>query len=109
MARFARLEVLNTMVDQGVVPVFYNPDLEVSKKVAKACLDGGLKVVAENGWVAARPSGTENIYNIYAESFRGADHLRRIMEEAQTIVGDVLAAYPQQPGILSEPKLKEKS
>ena len=45
MARFARLEVLNTMVDQGVVPVFYNPDLEVSKKVTKACLDGGLKVV----------------------------------------------------------------
>jgi phosphoglucomutase len=70
---------------------------------------GGLKVISESGWFAARPSGTENIYKIYAESFRGADHLRRIMEEAQTIVGDVLAAYPQQPGILSEPKLKEKS
>ena len=55
---------------------------------------GGLKVIAESGWFAARPSGTENIYKIYAESFRGADHLRRIMEEAQTIVGDVLAAYP---------------
>jgi phosphoglucomutase len=70
---------------------------------------GGLKVIAESGWFAARPSGTENIYKIYAESFRGADHLGRIMEEAQTIVGDVLAAYPQQQGILSEPKLKEKS
>ncbi|HYQ60971.1 MAG TPA: hypothetical protein VEP29_07960, partial [Desulfatiglandales bacterium] len=39
---------------------------------------GGLKVATENGWFAARPSGTENIYKIYAESFRGADHLRRI-------------------------------
>ena len=52
---------------------------------------GGLKVVTENGWFAARPSGTENIYKIYAESFRGADHLRSILEGAQTIVDDVLA------------------
>jgi phosphoglucomutase len=55
---------------------------------------GGLKVVAESGWFAARPSGTENIYKVYAESFRGADHLRRILEEAQTIVSDALAAAP---------------
>ena len=47
---------------------------------------GGLKVIAESGWFAARPSGTENIYKIYAESFRGQDHLRRILDEAQTIV-----------------------
>lgn len=45
-----------------------------------------LKVVTENGWFAARPSGTEDIYKIYAESFRGIDHLRNIQEEAQTIV-----------------------
>jgi phosphoglucomutase len=51
---------------------------------------GGLKVGAESGWFAARPSGTENIYKIYAESFRGADHLCRILEEAQTIVSDAL-------------------
>jgi phosphoglucomutase len=57
---------------------------------------GGLKVVAESGWFAARPSGTEDIYKIYAESFRGADHLHRILEEAQTIVSDTLAASPQQ-------------
>ena len=69
---------------------------------------GGLKVVAESGWFAARPSGTENIYKIYAESFRGADHLRRIMEEAQTIVSDALAASPQQPGIPSKTNLKER-
>jgi len=53
---------------------------------------GGLKVIAESGWFAARPSGTEDIYKIYAESFRGADHLRRILEEAQIIVNDALAS-----------------
>jgi len=68
---------------------------------------GGLKVVTESGWFAARPSGTEDIYKIYAESFLGADHLRRILEEAQTIVNDALAAPPQQPGIPSETGLKE--
>jgi phosphoglucomutase len=47
---------------------------------------GGLKVMTKNGWFAARPSGTEDIYKIYAESFRGADHLHRILEEAQAIV-----------------------
>jgi phosphoglucomutase len=52
---------------------------------------GGVKVIARNGWFAARPSGTENIYKIYAESCLGADHLQRILEEAQTIVGDALA------------------
>ncbi|CAG4882368.1 phosphoglucomutase [Georgfuchsia toluolica] len=56
---------------------------------------GGLKVIAENGWFAARPSGTENIYKIYAESFRGADHLRCIAEEAQIIVDAALAAPTQ--------------
>jgi len=47
---------------------------------------GGLKVVAPNGWFAARPSGTEEIYKIYAESFKGADHLRQIQQQAQQIV-----------------------
>jgi phosphoglucomutase len=58
---------------------------------------GGLKVIAESGWFAARPSGTENIYKIYAESFHGADHLRRIIDEAQTLVSDTLDAVPRQP------------
>jgi len=53
---------------------------------------GGLKVVAETGWFAARPSGTEDIYKIYAESFQGADHLHRIQEEAQTIVNTAIAS-----------------
>jgi phosphoglucomutase len=51
---------------------------------------GGLKVTTENGWFAARPSGTENIYKIYAESFKGEDHLKRIVGEAQQIVTDAL-------------------
>ena len=62
---------------------------------------GGLKVVAENGWFAARPSGTEEIYKIYAESFHGNDHLKRILEEAQTIVNDAIA-----PAALSTSKEK---
>ncbi|MEO6852381.1 MAG: alpha-D-glucose phosphate-specific phosphoglucomutase, partial [Rhodoferax sp.] len=52
---------------------------------------GGLKVMTENGWFAARPSGTENIYKIYAESFHGEEHLRRITQEAQGIVDVALA------------------
>jgi len=56
---------------------------------------GGLKVVAQSGWFAARPSGTEDIYKLYAESFRGADHLRRILEEAQATVNDALTAAPE--------------
>ena len=53
---------------------------------------GGIKVIAENGWFAARPSGTEDVYKIYAESFRGRDHLVRIENEAQEIVRKALAA-----------------
>lgn len=51
---------------------------------------GGLKVVTENGWFAARPSGTEDIYKLYAESFRSEEHLNRIVEQAQAIVGRAL-------------------
>ena len=53
---------------------------------------GGLKVTTENGWFAARPSGTEDLYKIYAESFLGTEHLRRILAEAQILVDDALAA-----------------
>jgi phosphoglucomutase len=53
---------------------------------------GGIKVVAETGWYAARPSGTEDVYKIYAESFRSADHLRRIQEEAQAMIAAAFAA-----------------
>lgn len=50
---------------------------------------GGLKIVTENGWVAVRPSGTEDIYKVYAESFKGQEHLDQILEEGQAIVQDL--------------------
>jgi phosphoglucomutase len=53
---------------------------------------GGLKVVAAHGWFAARPSGTEEVYKLYAESFLGADHLRKIQEEAQSIISRAFSA-----------------
>jgi phosphoglucomutase len=53
---------------------------------------GGLKVVTANGWFAARPSGTEEVYKLYAESFLGEDHLRRIQEEAQKIIAQAFAS-----------------
>ena len=53
---------------------------------------GGLKVVADNGWFAARPSGTENIYKIYAESFKSETHLSAIVSEAQEMVNNALGS-----------------
>ena len=53
---------------------------------------GGLKVTTEHGWFAARPSGTENVYKMYAESFRGDEHLERLIEEAQAVVTTTLQA-----------------
>jgi phosphoglucomutase len=53
---------------------------------------GGLKVVTKNGWFAARPSGTENVYKIYAESFLGEDHLKRIQNEARELISHTFAA-----------------
>ena len=53
---------------------------------------GGVKVTTQHGWFAARPSGTEAVYKLYAESFKGQDHLRRIQEEAQTAIARALAA-----------------
>jgi phosphoglucomutase len=53
---------------------------------------GGVKVISANGWFAARPSGTEDVYKIYAESFRGVDHLRQIQNAAQALIMRVSAA-----------------
>jgi phosphoglucomutase len=52
---------------------------------------GGLKVVADEGWFAVRPSGTEDVYKLYAESFRDRAHLEQIQAEAQAIVGRLFA------------------
>jgi phosphoglucomutase len=69
---------------------------------------GGVKVSAPSGWFAARPSGTEDIYKIYAESWRGADHLRRILGEAQAIVDAALAAPTQQSEPAARPDAGEQ-
>ena len=53
---------------------------------------GGLKVIARTGWFAARPSGTEEIYKLYAESFVGPEHLSQILEQAQSIISDCFSA-----------------
>jgi phosphoglucomutase len=69
------------------------PILErLTKAPGNGAAIGGLKVTAQNGWFAARPSGTEDVYKIYAESFLGEDHLRRIQEEARAIVAAAFAA-----------------
>ena len=67
-------------------------DAVLDKAPGNGAAIGGFKVVAQSGWFAARPSGTEDIYKIYAESFAGADHLRRILKEAQAIVDRAIAA-----------------
>ena len=59
---------------------------------------GGLKVVAESGWFAARPSGTENVYKIYAESFKSQAHLNAILSEAQEMVNHALGSSAVAPG-----------
>jgi phosphoglucomutase len=69
---------------------------------------GGLKVVAENAWFAARPSGTEAIYKIYAESFRGAAHLAGVLEQAQAIVARALTPDPGRETAATEAKLERR-
>jgi phosphoglucomutase len=71
----------------------------LSKAPGNGAAIGGIKVIAESGWFAARPSGTEDIYKIYAESFRGEEHLRQIVDQAQAIVNDAIG----KPGTDSQP------
>lgn len=65
---------------------------KLTKAPANGASIGGLKVVTENGWFAARPSGTEAVYKIYAESFKGEEHLRRIQEEAKAMLSEAFKA-----------------
>ncbi len=62
-----------------------------SEAPANAAALGGIKVVSESGWFAARPSGTEDLYKIYAESFRGTEHLHQLQEEARSLVARALS------------------
>jgi len=63
----------------------------LDKAPGNAAAIGGIKVVTDNGWFAARPSGTEDVYKLYAESFVNAEHLRRIQDEAKAAIASVLA------------------
>jgi phosphoglucomutase len=67
---------------------------EIVDKLTEASGNGksieGLKVTTQNGWFAARPSGTENIYKLYAESFLGEEHLRKILNEAKDLIVETL-------------------
>jgi phosphoglucomutase len=96
---YERMDVPATTVEKDVLKNL-SPDLveagelageKITAKLTQApgngAAIGGLKVVTDDGWFAARPSGTEQIYKIYAESFKSQDHLRAIQEEAQEIVG----------------------
>jgi len=101
---YDRIDAPATREQQAILAKLSPEDIEVGELagekiqriLTKAPGDGspigGLKVVAESGWFAARPSGTEEIYKIYAESFQGREHLRRIQEEAQAMVGRALEA-----------------
>ena len=64
----------------------------LAQTVPNGAAIGGLKVITEHGWFAARPSGADDIYKIYADRFRGAEHLRRIACDAQAIIDATLGA-----------------
>ncbi len=91
--------------EQKAVLLRLSPDMVTASELAGDPIDamlttasgngaaiGGLKVVTRRGWFAARPSGTENVYKIYAESFAGEEHLRRIQQEARDLVSRTFEA-----------------
>ena len=108
---YARIEVPATADEKRVLETLSESDVhapELAGEPIQAVLTvasgdrqriGGIKVTAASGWFAARPSGTENIYKIYAESFRGAAHLHQIQAEARTIVTDALARRAGAPAV----------
>jgi phosphoglucomutase len=91
----AQKAVLSALSDSDVTATTLAGDVIVRMMTKTLHLDapiGGLKVVTEHGWFAARPSGTEEVYKLYAESFLGADHLARIQAEAQDLLSRAFAA-----------------
>jgi len=84
-------------------------DAILMRAPGNGALIGGLKVVTKSGWFAARPSGTEEIYKIYAESFRGESHLRQILEEAHNIVGTALTGPSAPDGTVESADIGQES
>ncbi len=101
---YARLDAPATPEQKDVLQQLSPPQIQAAELAGEPILAmlteapgngsaiGGLKVITANGWFAARPSGTEDVYKIYAESFRDADHLRQIQDEAQALIAKVSAA-----------------
>jgi len=102
---YTRIDAPATLAQREVLANLSKEDVKASRLAGEPILGeplvnapgngaaiGGLKVVTESGWFAARPSGTEDIYKIYAESFSGEDHLSLILDEAKQMVSDTLAA-----------------
>jgi len=102
---YERIDVTATSAEKAVLERLSPEHLEVTELAGEPVQNvltsapdngmpiGGIKVVAESGWFAARPSGTEAVYKVYAESFQGRQHLLRIENEAQEIVRKALAAH----------------
>jgi phosphoglucomutase len=100
---YERIDVAATLEEKQALGGLSQADVATSELAGDRILEvltrapgngqplGGVKVASAHGWFAARPSGTEAVYKVYAESFRGADHLRRIQEEARAIVTDAIA------------------
>jgi phosphoglucomutase len=99
---YRRVDVPATPQEKAVLGQLTPDDVRIRELAGEPIIDvltrapgnnapiGGIKVVAEHGWFAARPSGTEDVYKIYAESLRGAEQLERILDEARAIVGHAL-------------------
>ncbi|MGC2657715.1 MAG: phosphoglucomutase (alpha-D-glucose-1,6-bisphosphate-dependent) [Bryobacteraceae bacterium] len=106
---YDRTEASATSLQKATLEKITKQDIQVSELAGERILTiltdapgarkpiGGVKVVAQNGWIAARPSGTENIYKIYAESFNGKEHLQQIETEAQDIVAKALTTAGSVP------------
>jgi phosphoglucomutase len=91
----AQKEILKKLTAEKIEAEDLAGDKIVAKLTRAPCNNepiGGLKVITDNGWFAARPSGTEEVYKVYAESFVGSEHLKRIQEEAQAIVAAAFRA-----------------
>jgi phosphoglucomutase len=99
---YARIDAPATRAQKAILGRLSADQVDVAELAGEPVLDrlttapgngeplGGLKVITRSGWFAARPSGTEDVYKLYAESFLGADHLARIQQEAQHILDRVL-------------------
>jgi phosphoglucomutase len=97
-ASSAQKQVFKTLTPEGLGAAQLGGD-PVTQTLTKAPGNGqsfgGIKVATANGWFAARPSGTEEVYKIYAESFRSEDHLRRVQDDAKALIGHAFAAAGQ--------------